>query len=146
VKASDPPRHCAPVYWHGRKPQVLDWENPPPELMGQGTVIQGMWRGLIPQCPASTARPRCVIEREGGTEALAAFAGKQRPGDCPIAGGITDGRTAVVNGGTKRSARYRQIAASNVAMDPYRRAAPLRGKRGLPRCRRGSRVDAGTKC
>jgi len=32
------------VYWHGRKPQVLDWENPPPELIGQGTVIQGMWR------------------------------------------------------------------------------------------------------
>ena len=91
MKASDPPRHCAPVYWHGRKPQVLDWENPPPELMGQGTVIQGMWRGLIPQCPVSTARPRCVIEREGGTEALAAFGGKQRPGDCRIAGGITDG-------------------------------------------------------
>jgi len=32
------------VYWHGRKPQAIDWENPPPELIGRGTVIQGVFR------------------------------------------------------------------------------------------------------
>jgi hypothetical protein len=32
------------VYWHGRKPQPVDWENPPPELIGRGTVVQGVFR------------------------------------------------------------------------------------------------------
>jgi hypothetical protein len=32
------------VYWHGRAPQEVDWENPPPELVGRGHVIQGVFR------------------------------------------------------------------------------------------------------
>jgi hypothetical protein len=32
------------VYWHGRAPQAVDWENPPPELIGRGSVIQGVFR------------------------------------------------------------------------------------------------------
>ena len=32
------------VYWHGRKPEALDWTNPPPELIGKGQVIQGVFR------------------------------------------------------------------------------------------------------
>jgi hypothetical protein len=32
------------VYWHGRKPQEIDCENPPPELIGRGHVIQGVFR------------------------------------------------------------------------------------------------------
>jgi hypothetical protein len=32
------------VYWHGRAPQAIDWENPPPELVGRGTVVQGVFR------------------------------------------------------------------------------------------------------
>jgi hypothetical protein len=32
------------VYWHGRQPQAVDWENPPPELIGRGHVIQGVFR------------------------------------------------------------------------------------------------------
>jgi hypothetical protein len=32
------------VYWHGRAPQPVDWENPPPELIGRGTVVQGVFR------------------------------------------------------------------------------------------------------
>jgi hypothetical protein len=32
------------VYWHGRTPQEVDWENPPPELVGRGHVIQGVFR------------------------------------------------------------------------------------------------------
>jgi hypothetical protein len=32
------------VYWHGRQPQAVDWENPPPELVGRGHVIQGVFR------------------------------------------------------------------------------------------------------
>ncbi|MEE1610344.1 hypothetical protein [Microvirga sp. CF3016] len=32
------------VYWHGRTPQAVDWENPPPELIGRGSVIQGVFR------------------------------------------------------------------------------------------------------
>ena len=32
------------VYRHGRKPEAVDWENPPPELIGRGTVIQGVFR------------------------------------------------------------------------------------------------------
>jgi hypothetical protein len=32
------------VYWHGRAPQPVDWENPPPELIGRGSVIQGVFR------------------------------------------------------------------------------------------------------
>jgi len=32
------------VYWHGRKPEPVDWENPPPELVGRGTVVQGVFR------------------------------------------------------------------------------------------------------
>lgn len=32
------------VYRHGRKPKPLDWANPPPELLGQGNVIHGMFR------------------------------------------------------------------------------------------------------
>jgi len=32
------------VYWHNRKPQEVDWTNPPPELIGRGQVIQGVFR------------------------------------------------------------------------------------------------------
>ncbi|UVF18643.1 hypothetical protein HPT29_019450 [Microvirga terrae] len=32
------------VYWHGRQPEPVDWENPPPELIGRGTVVQGVFR------------------------------------------------------------------------------------------------------
>jgi len=32
------------VYWHGRKPEPVDWENPPPELVGRGTAVQGVFR------------------------------------------------------------------------------------------------------
>ena len=32
------------VYWHGRAPQAIDWGNPPPELVGRGTVVQGVFR------------------------------------------------------------------------------------------------------
>ena len=32
------------VYWDGRTPQAVDWENPPPELIGRGTVVQGVFR------------------------------------------------------------------------------------------------------
>lgn len=32
------------VYWHGRQPQEIDWNDPPPELIGRGTVVQGMFR------------------------------------------------------------------------------------------------------
>ena len=32
------------VYWHGRKPEPVDWENPPPERVGRGTVVQGVFR------------------------------------------------------------------------------------------------------
>ncbi|EIM29072.1 hypothetical protein [Microvirga lotononidis] len=32
------------VYWHGRKPEAVDWTNPPPELIGRGSVIQGVFR------------------------------------------------------------------------------------------------------
>jgi hypothetical protein len=32
------------VYRHGRKPQEIDWANPPPELIGRGTVVQGVFR------------------------------------------------------------------------------------------------------
>jgi len=32
------------VYWHGRAPEAVDWENPPPELIGRGHVIQGVFR------------------------------------------------------------------------------------------------------
>jgi hypothetical protein len=32
------------VYWHGRKPEAVDWENPPPELVGRGQVVQGVFR------------------------------------------------------------------------------------------------------
>jgi hypothetical protein len=28
------------VYWHGRQPQPVDWENPPPELIGRGHGIR----------------------------------------------------------------------------------------------------------
>jgi hypothetical protein len=35
---------CWMVYWHGRAPQAIDWENPPPELVGRGTVVQGVFR------------------------------------------------------------------------------------------------------
>jgi hypothetical protein len=28
------------IYWHGRAPQAVDWENPPPELVGRGHVIR----------------------------------------------------------------------------------------------------------
>jgi hypothetical protein len=31
------------VYRHGRAPQEIDWENPPPELTGRGSVIQGLF-------------------------------------------------------------------------------------------------------
>jgi hypothetical protein len=32
------------VYWHCRKLQEIDWANPPPELIGRGTVVQGVFR------------------------------------------------------------------------------------------------------
>ncbi|WP_114945388.1 hypothetical protein [Microvirga calopogonii] len=32
------------VYWHGRQPQEVDWTNPPPELIGRGQVVQGVFR------------------------------------------------------------------------------------------------------
>ncbi len=32
------------MYWHGRKAQEIDWTNPPPELIGRGTVIQRVFR------------------------------------------------------------------------------------------------------
>ena len=32
------------VYWHNRQPQELDRSNPPPELIGRGTVVQGLFR------------------------------------------------------------------------------------------------------
>jgi hypothetical protein len=32
------------IYWHNRKPQEIDWTNPPPELIGRGHVIQGVFR------------------------------------------------------------------------------------------------------
>ncbi|WP_262269033.1 hypothetical protein [Microvirga yunnanensis] len=32
------------AYRHGRQPQEIDWENPPPELIGRGTVVQGVVR------------------------------------------------------------------------------------------------------
>ncbi|WP_414474073.1 hypothetical protein [Microvirga sp. M2] len=32
------------VYWHNRKPQEVDWTNPPPELIGRGQVVQGVFR------------------------------------------------------------------------------------------------------
>jgi hypothetical protein len=32
------------VYWHGRAPEAVDWENPPPELIGRGTVVHGVFR------------------------------------------------------------------------------------------------------
>ncbi|WP_262030275.1 hypothetical protein [Microvirga sp. Mcv34] len=32
------------VYWHGRQSEEVDWENPPPELIGRGSVIQGVFR------------------------------------------------------------------------------------------------------
>ncbi|WP_114947228.1 hypothetical protein [Microvirga calopogonii] len=32
------------VYWHDRQPQEVDWTNPPPELIGRGQVVQGVFR------------------------------------------------------------------------------------------------------
>ena len=32
------------VYWHDRQPQEVDWSNPPPELIGRGSVVQGVFR------------------------------------------------------------------------------------------------------
>jgi hypothetical protein len=32
------------VYWHNRAPEAVDWTNPPPELVGRGTVVQGVFR------------------------------------------------------------------------------------------------------
>jgi len=32
------------IYWHNRKPKEVDWTNPPPELIGRGQVIQGVFR------------------------------------------------------------------------------------------------------
>ncbi|KLK94237.1 hypothetical protein AA309_04585 [Microvirga vignae] len=32
------------IYRHGRKPQELDWANPPPELIGRVHVIRGVFR------------------------------------------------------------------------------------------------------
>ena len=32
------------VYWHDRQPQEVDCTNPPPELVGRGQVVQGMFR------------------------------------------------------------------------------------------------------
>ena len=32
------------VCWHGRAPEAADWTNPPPELIGRGTVVQGVFR------------------------------------------------------------------------------------------------------
>ncbi|EIM29452.1 hypothetical protein [Microvirga lotononidis] len=32
------------VYRHGREPEAVDWENPPPELIGRGSVVQGVFR------------------------------------------------------------------------------------------------------
>jgi len=32
------------IYWHDRQPQELDWANPPPELIGRGEVIRGVFR------------------------------------------------------------------------------------------------------
>ncbi len=32
------------VYRHDRKPEEIDWSNPPPELIGRGHVIQGVFR------------------------------------------------------------------------------------------------------
>ncbi|MGO4523653.1 hypothetical protein AB4097_02180 [Microvirga sp. 2MCAF35] len=32
------------VYWHGREPEAIDWGNPPPELIGRGSGIQGVFR------------------------------------------------------------------------------------------------------
>ena len=32
------------TYWHGRQPQEIDWTNPPPELIGRGHVIRGVFR------------------------------------------------------------------------------------------------------
>ena len=32
------------VYWHDREPEVLDLTNPPPELIGRGQVVQGVFR------------------------------------------------------------------------------------------------------
>ena len=32
------------VYWHNRKPEAVDWTNPPPELIGRGSVVQGVFR------------------------------------------------------------------------------------------------------
>ncbi|PVE23225.1 hypothetical protein DC522_16965 [Microvirga sp. KLBC 81] len=32
------------IYWHNRKPEAIDWANPPPELIGRGHVIHGVFR------------------------------------------------------------------------------------------------------
>jgi hypothetical protein len=32
------------VYWHGRQPEAVDWTNPPPELIGRGQGVQGVFR------------------------------------------------------------------------------------------------------
>ena len=32
------------VYWHDRQPKEVDWTNPPPELIGRGEVIRGVFR------------------------------------------------------------------------------------------------------
>ena len=32
------------IYWHSRQPKEVDWTNPPPELIGRGEVIHGVFR------------------------------------------------------------------------------------------------------
>jgi len=31
------------IYRHGRAPKPVDWTNPPPELIGQGEVVRGVF-------------------------------------------------------------------------------------------------------
>ncbi|WP_445501520.1 hypothetical protein [Microvirga sp. G4-2] len=34
------------IHWPNRKPEGIDWTNPPPELIGRGSMTQGRFRGL----------------------------------------------------------------------------------------------------
>ena len=87
-------------------------------------VMSGSDDERFPQRPAAAARPGLFVERQRVTERLAAVAGKLRPGDRQVAGGIAGGRAAEIDDAAQPSIFDQQIAPGDVAMDPDWSALP----------------------
>ena len=102
--------------------------NAPPCRGRSGVAITVLAKGdqSLPECPATTTRPRAGIDAEGAAECISAGTGQQGLGNDQVAGRVADPRGTEVDHRAQLAVADQQVALSHVTVEPDRFARPAR--------------------